>query len=121
MRSWSGLLGAATLIALAGCTTTVANESAVERDAPSLAATGRDVAVRECASCHAIDQEMISPRPGAPPMRTLLSRYDPDMLANDLIEGIRVGHDDMPFFDFNIAAADALIAYLKSIDRNRIE
>jgi len=54
-------------------------------------------------------------------MRTLLARYEPDMLANDFIEGVRVGHDEMPFFDFDIAAADALIAYLKSIDRNRAE
>lgn len=85
------------------------------------AAAGRDIAVRECSSCHAIDQEMSSPRKDAPPMRTLLSRYDPEMLAEDLIDGIRVGHDDMPHFDFNVTAADSLIAYLKSIDRDRIE
>lgn len=94
---------------------------AIEPDHAGLVVAGRDVAVRECSSCHAIDQDMISPRAGAPPMRTLLSRYDPEMLANDLIEGIRVGHDDMPFFDFNIAAADSLIAYLKAIDRNQLE
>jgi mono/diheme cytochrome c family protein len=79
--------------------------------------TGRMVAVEQCSSCHAIDQDLMSPRPGAPPMSTLLARYDPEMLANDLIEGIRVGHDDMPHFDFNIIATDALIAYLKSIER----
>jgi mono/diheme cytochrome c family protein len=78
---------------------------------------GRLVAVEQCSSCHAVDRDMMSPRPGAPPMSTLLSRYDPEMLANDLIEGIRVGHDDMPHFDFNIIATDALIAYLKSIER----
>lgn len=80
------------------------------------AAVGRDLVVRECASCHAIDQNKASPRPDAPPMNTLLSRYDPEMLAEDLIEGIRVGHDDMPHFDFNPIAADALVAYLKSIE-----
>ena len=110
------------LVALAACAGGPdKSRTAMEADHAGLVAAGRDVAVRECSSCHAIDQEMISPRAGAPPMRTLPSRYDPDMLANDLIEGVRVGHDDMPFFDFNIAAADALIAYLKSIDRSRLE
>jgi cytochrome c len=84
---------------------------------PALAADGRQIAVRECSSCHAIDDQRVSPRPEAPPMLSLLWRYDPDMLAEDLIEGIRVGHDDMPHFDFDVRAADALVAYLKSIQR----
>jgi mono/diheme cytochrome c family protein len=83
-----------------------------------LAEAGRQVAVEQCSSCHAIDSDTMSPRPGAPPMSILLEGYDPDMLANDLIEGIRVGHDEMPRFDFNIMATDALIAYLKSIERD---
>lgn len=122
MRSWSGLLGVAVVAVLAGCATGGSDQSmATEQDAATLAEAGREIAVRECSSCHAIDQEMISPRADVPPMRTLLSRYDPDMLANDFIEGVRVGHDEMPFFDFDIASTDALIAYLKSIDRNRPE
>ncbi len=114
----------ATFVFLGGCVVNGASEdetrgafSTAEAD---LVATGRGLAVRECSSCHAIDQEMKSPRAEAPAMRTLLSRYDPDMLAEDLIEGVRVGHDDMPFFDFNVMAADALVAYLKSIDRGNI-
>lgn len=83
-----------------------------------LTEAGRQVAVDQCSSCHAIDHGAMSPLPQAPPMSTLLGRYDPDMLANDLIEGIRVGHDEMPRFDFNIMATDALIAYLKSIERD---
>jgi cytochrome c len=84
---------------------------------PALAADGRRIAVRECSSCHAIDDQRVSPRPEAPPMLAVLWGYDPDMLAEDLIEGIRVGHDDMPHFDFDVRAADALVAYLKSIER----
>jgi hypothetical protein len=30
---------------------------------------------------------------------------------------MRIGHDEMPLFDFNVRAADALIAYIKSITR----
>lgn len=123
MRSWSYLAGATAFAVLASCADFGAGGSTAvtEQDEDTLAAAGRDVAVRECASCHAIDQDMISPLASAPPMRTLLSRYEPDMLANDLIEGIRVGHDEMPLFDFNVAAADSLIAYLKSIDRRRLD
>ena len=84
-------------------------------DDPGLIASGRQLVVRECSSCHAIDQGAKSPNPEAPPMKSLLARYDPEMLADDLIEGIRVGHNEMPHFDFNVIAADALVAYLKSI------
>lgn len=107
--------------AMASCIQTAPSRNAGADGAGSDVETGREVAVGSCASCHAIDQDMISPREGAPPMRTLLERYDPDMLADDLIEGIRVGHDDMPHFDFDVRSADALIAYLKSIDRRRVE
>lgn len=115
----------AALVLLGGCVVggagTGETQRAVSTMEADLVATGRGLAVRECSSCHAIDQEMKSPRAEAPAMRTLLSRYDPDMLAEDLIEGVRVGHDDMPFFDFNVMAADALVAYLKSIDRGSID
>jgi hypothetical protein len=46
-------------------------------------------------------------------MREMLARYQADALANDLITGIRVGHQDMPAFDFDVRTADALIAYLQ--------
>ncbi len=50
-------------------------------------------------------------------MLALIDRYDPEMLTEDLIEGIRVGHDGMPNFDMSVLEADALVAYLKSLDR----
>ena len=85
------------------------------------AAAGRQLATEQCSSCHAIDNESISPNRDAPPMNTLLSRYNPDSLADDLIEGVRVGHGDMPLFDFNVIAADSLIAYLERIEKDRGE
>ena len=78
-------------------------------------AEGREIAVRECSACHALDAGSTSPRPAAPPLKTVLWRYDEDALATHLIEGIRVGHADMPLFDFNVIGADALLAYLRSI------
>ena len=98
-------------LALAGC----AGASLGDAEATAQIAEGRAIAQRECASCHALDRSTASPRADAPPMRDLLARYDKDALANDLIEGIKLGHQDMPQFDFNVIAADALVAYLRSI------
>jgi mono/diheme cytochrome c family protein len=77
--------------------------------------SGRLVAQSACASCHAIDEVSESPNRSAPPLRDVIAIYDPDLLAYRLIESMRVGHDEMPLFDFDVKSADALIAYLKSI------
>jgi mono/diheme cytochrome c family protein len=97
-------------LALAACSAQPARQPA-----DPLVADGRAIAERECAGCHALDQATASPRAGAPPMRDMLARYQADALANDLITGIRVGHQDMPEFDFDVQTADALIAYLRSL------
>ncbi len=76
---------------------------------------GRTVAERNCASCHAIGSMGDSPNPRAPLFRTVLSRYDANTLATELIVGIRVAHTPMPLFQFNPAAADALISYMRSV------
>lgn len=88
---------------------------------PDQAAAGWRVAKDHCAACHAIDATSSSPNREAPPLRHVLEIYPPDMLAERFIEGMRVGHDDMPRFDFNVIAADALVAYLKSIRDNSPE
>lgn len=100
-------------LALAACNAQPARP--VAQAADPLVADGRAIAERECAGCHALDQSATSPRAGAPPMREMLARYQSDALANDLITGIRVGHQDMPEFDFDVRTADALIAYLQSL------
>jgi mono/diheme cytochrome c family protein len=82
---------------------------------PEQVAEGQGIAERECATCHALPHQTESPNTAAPPLTQLLARYDQDVLANDLIDGIKLGHDQMPRFDFNVIAADALVAYLRSI------
>lgn len=82
---------------------------------PGEVAQGRAIAERTCAACHAIDKTSASPRSGAPPLRNVLALYEADNLAYRFIEGMRVGHDDMPLFDFDVRAADALIAYIGTI------
>lgn len=85
------------------------------RSEPTEVEQGRAIAERNCASCHAIDRKSASPRPGAPPLRDVLALYEADNLAYRFIEGMRVGHDDMPHFDFDVRAANSLIAYIGTI------
>ena len=76
---------------------------------------GRAIAESNCAACHAIGTTGESPNPQAPVFRTLLSRYNADVLETELIIGMRVAHKPMPEFQFEPLAAGALIAYLRSV------
>lgn len=78
---------------------------------------GRALARRECARCHAIGRTGKSPLPQAPTFRSLHERYPVDDLAEALTEGIRTGHPTMPEFRFDPDEAEAVIAYLKSLER----
>jgi mono/diheme cytochrome c family protein len=86
----------------------------VSVSAQALAADGRDIAEAQCAACHAIGAHGESPDLRAPAFRTVLARYRAEVLEEELINGIRVSHP-MPEFQFNPQGADALIAYLRSI------
>lgn len=80
-----------------------------------LVAEGRSLAQANCAGCHALDESSDSTHPDAPPFRTLSELYPLDSLQEALVEGIIVGHPDMPEFRFQPSEADALIAFLKTI------
>ncbi len=87
-----------------------------EPSAAALARDGRDIAEAQCAACHAVGEYGESPVAEAPPLRDVLSRYRADVLEDELIAGIQVNHQ-MPDFQFNPQGADALIAYLRSIQQ----
>lgn len=106
-------LVAAAALVLASCAGAQPREE-VNVSAEALAADGRDIAEAQCAACHAIGAYGESPDPRAPAFRTVLSRYRAEVLEQELINGIRVSHP-MPEFQFNPQGADALIAYLRSI------
>lgn len=78
---------------------------------------GRVLARTECSRCHAVGQTGASPLRQAPPFHTLHQRYPVDALAEALTEGIRTGHPTMPEFRFESDQAEALIAYLKTLER----
>ncbi len=115
------LLAAVCGLALAGCSQDDA-PSQIDDDASAsaeeiglLIADGHAIAEVSCAVCHAIGLTDESPNLTAPPLREVLALYDADALAEDFIDGVRINHSEMPTFDFSPEGADALIAYLRSI------
>ena len=106
----SGL--AAALAAVAGCTTGAQSSSAPDTAAID---NGRMVAERECSACHAVGAAGPSPRRDAPPFRSILTRYHSDTLEVELVQGIKLGHQDMPQFQLNPKAVNDLIVYIKSL------
>ncbi len=104
-------LSAAASLALAACST--APETAYAGD-PGV---GHTVAQEFCSSCHAIETEGASPHPGAPPLRHVLSGYDPDRLVKDLDNAVSISHLRMPTFYFGDHHPEDLVAYLKLIQQ----
>ncbi|MBR0673360.1 c-type cytochrome [Neoroseomonas soli] len=80
-------------------------------------ARGQRLAQERCAGCHAVGRTGTSPRPTAPAFRDLHNRYPVDQLAEALAEGIVTGHPDMPEQSFSPEEVNALIAYLRSLER----
>jgi len=75
---------------------------------------GRQIASSQCADCHGIDGEDAR-RTDAPALRYVLADYDGDALAEDFRDGLKVGHPEMPQFQFGPKSTDLLLSYLMSI------
>jgi len=68
-----------------------------------------------CSRCHAVEKTGDSPHPAAPRFRSLDNRTDLSKLARRIREGLLTGHEDMPMFRFDRNDADAMVAYIRSI------
>lgn len=103
-------IAGAALAGPAGC----ANRA--DTDGRTLAETGRDLARRECASCHAVEPgATASPVPAAPTFQALADR--PDMSRVGLGALLRTPHRTMPDLIVTSDEADALFAYLETLRR----
>ena len=82
-------------------------------------AEGRALARDNCSECHAIGATGQGRAKRAPNFRTLAKRYKLDNLQEAFAEGIAVGHRgvDMPEFQFAPDETDALISYIKSLQK----
>jgi len=92
--------------------------SAFAQENAALKKRGELLLARNCSRCHAIGRTGASRHSGAPPFRTLSTRYPIEALAETLAEGISVGSPDMPEFVFEPDEIAAILAYLKSIQEH---
>jgi mono/diheme cytochrome c family protein len=76
---------------------------------------GEVIARGLCSPCHAIGTTGESRHPAAPRFRVLDNQTDLSKLSRRIREGILTGHEDMPLFRFNGGDADAVVAYIRSI------
>jgi mono/diheme cytochrome c family protein len=76
---------------------------------------GLNLAVANCARCHAIDKISPSPLALAPPFRDLHLRYPVEDLAEALAEGIVTGHQNMPEFRLDPGQVGDFIDFLKTL------
>jgi mono/diheme cytochrome c family protein len=68
-----------------------------------------------CGGCHAVGTTGESPLPAAPRFRTLADQIDLSKLPQRMRDGLWSGHEDMPMFRFNREDAEAVVAYMRSI------
>ena len=78
---------------------------------------GKALLTRLCARCHAVERTGASPHAGAPPFRTIGDRYDVRELTERMSDRLISTHPDMPNFQFSRAHAQAVRAYLYSIQQ----
>jgi mono/diheme cytochrome c family protein len=76
---------------------------------------GEDIANGLCSRCHAIGRTGNSPHAAAPRFRSLDSQTDLSKLAQRIRQGLLTGHEDMPMFRFDRDDADAMVAYIRSV------
>jgi len=62
---------------------------------------GRDLARLLCAKCHNLSSSGESPNAKAPPFRSFLQKLTGDGIEDELAEGILLGHQPMPKWEFS--------------------
>lgn len=80
-------------------------------------ATGKILAEKLCAKCHAVTKTGDSPNAKAPPFHTFAKKWPIENLEEALAEGIVVGHNIMPEFEFESQDIDNLLSYIDSLSQ----
>lgn len=76
---------------------------------------GKELAQLLCTRCHAIE----GPGPGkeekSPPFSTLIEKLTMEGVADQVLEGLPLGHDPMPKWEFSEQQAVDLLLYIESV------
>ncbi len=111
MKRASSILAAIALAACAAPSEAGPRSTAAEEAISDLA--GLALAEANCAACHDVSGAGPSPMAAAPAFKDIASRYNTEVLREELIAGVHVGPGDMPTFTRSVDEVDALIAYLQ--------
>ena len=76
---------------------------------------GRQIAVRDCAGCHAIDRSSESPRFSAPSFPDIRTRHNRFSLAREFVAIGQMGHYQMPPTQISLGDSNDLITYIESL------
>ncbi|SOE15191.1 mono/diheme cytochrome c family protein [Hoeflea halophila] len=115
MRRHVRSAGVAAAFMLAVLTQLVAAGSALAQPVDELRA-GQELVEINCGNCHAVGPADASPHQAAPAFRRLSERFPMDALEEAFSDGrIYSGHPEMPEFIATPDQADAIIAYIASL------
>ncbi len=76
---------------------------------------GGDFARRECAGCHTVRGDSVSPKAGAPTFQDIAKRYADNRLDWELETITQVGHYSMPAKAMSKADIADVTAYIRSL------
>jgi len=80
---------------------------------------GHELAQLLCMRCHAITGPGPGPNEKSPPFTTLIPKLGLEGVADQLLEGLPMGHDPMPKWEFSEQQAEDLLLYLDYIARHK--
>jgi mono/diheme cytochrome c family protein len=105
-------------IALAGLLALIMSMPAIADDTASIK-RGHELAQLLCMRCHAITGPGPGPEEKSPPFATLVDRLSLEGVADQLLEGLPMGHDPMPKWEFSEQQAEDLLRYIEYIGRKK--
>ena len=76
---------------------------------------GRELAQLLCARCHAIGPAGDSTNSEAPPFRTLEEKLTLEGVEDQIAEGLSLGHEPMPAWQFSSQQIVDLVSYIASL------
>ena len=72
-----------------------------------------------CMKCHAISGPGPGPEEKSPPFATLVDKLTIEGVADQLLEGLPLGHEPMPRWEFSEQQAEDLLLYIEYIGRKK--
>lgn len=72
-----------------------------------------------CMRCHSISGISMGPNKKAPPFSRLVEKLTLEGVADQLLEGLPLGHEPMPKWEFSEQQAEDLLLYIEYIGRKK--